>query len=62
MSALAEQYERRYPETGIEDAQKEDRMQRLAFREERAAGRRTSRTRGLIVPALPVDENGRLRP
>ena len=49
---LAGEYEKRYPETGIPDAQKQERMERLIFKEERALHRRSGRTRGIIVPAL----------
>ena len=62
---LAAAYERRFPETGIPEAQKQERMERLVFKEERQTLRRTTRTRGLIVPAFPLsalDENGNLRP
>ncbi len=61
MSSLAEQYEKRYPGTGASEAQKEERMDRIRFKEERALLRRTGRTRGIVVPALPVDAEGRLR-
>jgi len=53
MSALADRYEKRYPETGVPEAQKEERMERLLFSEERQSLRRISRTRGIVVPALP---------
>lgn len=53
MSCLAERYERLYPETGCSEAQKEERMERLDFKEEARALRRTSRNRGIIVPRLP---------
>lgn len=53
MSALAEQYEKRYPETGIPEAQKEERMERILFKDEARSLRRTGRTRGIIVPELP---------
>lgn len=59
---LAAEYERRFPDTGCPAAQKEERMQRLLFKEERQALRRTGRNRGVVIPALPVDENGRLKP
>lgn len=59
---LVSEYDKRYPEVPIPAAQKEERMERLLHREERQSLRRTGRTRGVIVPALPVDENGRLRP
>ena len=50
---LAGEYEKKYPETGIPDAQKQERMERVLFREERDSLRRTGRNRGIIVPALP---------
>ena len=53
MSALAEQYEKRHPETGIPEAQKEERMERELFKHERRSLRRTSRNRGIVVPELP---------
>ena len=53
---LAREYERRYPETGIPEAQKAERMERLAFKEERRSLRRSGRTRGIVVPALPWKE------
>lgn len=46
-------YERLYPDTGIPEAQKEERMERLTFKDERQSLRRTSRTRGIVVPELP---------
>lgn len=46
-SRLAQEYEKRYPGTGIPEAQKEERMQRLEFKEERQALRRTTRNRGV---------------
>lgn len=62
MASLAEQYETRYPGTGVSEAQKQERMERLAFREERQSLRRTGRTRGVVIPSVPVDKHGRLRP
>ena len=50
---LAADYEKRFPDTGCTAAQKEERMERLIHREERQALRRTNRTRGIVVPALP---------
>ena len=57
MSALAEQYEKRHPETGIPEAQKEERMERLMVKEERQSLQRTQRTRGIVVPQLPWTVN-----
>ena len=62
MSARADQYEKLYPEALTDESQKEERMERMLFKQERRSHWRTGRNRGLIVPALPVDENGRLRP
>lgn len=50
---LAAAYERLYPDTGIPEAQKEERMERLVFKDEARSLRRTSRTRGIVVPELP---------
>lgn len=60
MSALADQYEKLYPETGIPEAQKEERMERMLFKDEQRSLRRTGRTRGIVVPELPWkrDRNG----
>lgn len=62
MPSLADRYEARYPGATSDEAQKEERMQRLDFTEEAQALRRTNRNRGIVVPALPVDEQGRLLP
>lgn len=43
----AARYERLYPDTGCPDAQKEERMQRIDFKQERANHSRTSRNRGV---------------
>lgn len=56
---LAAEYEIRYPETGCSDAQKEERMQRLLFKEERQSLRRTGRNRGIVVPELPYRKEQR---
>jgi hypothetical protein len=48
---LAAAYERRYPDTGVGAAQAQERQERLAFREERESLRRTSRNRGIVIPA-----------
>ena len=50
----AERYERLYPETGCTEAQKQERMERMDFKAEAATRRRTTRNRGIIVPALPA--------
>lgn len=53
MPTPVERYDKRYPDTGVGEAQKQERAERLAFKEDRKALRRTSRTRGIIVPELP---------
>lgn len=52
-SVKAQRYERLYPETGCSEAQKEERMERIDFKAERTHMRRTGRNRGIVVPALP---------
>lgn len=56
MGELADKYERMYPDTGIPDAQKQERMERIEFKQAAASGRRSMRTRGIIVPALKWKE------
>ena len=56
-SAKAQQYDRRYPGTGCPEAQKEERQERMTFKEERQTLRRTGRNRGIVVPPLPWLEN-----
>jgi hypothetical protein len=53
MPTKAERYEQRYPETGCSEAQKEERMERLDFKDEARTLRRTGRNRGIVVPDLP---------
>lgn len=53
MSTKAERYEKRYPDTGCSEAQKEERMERMDFKDEVRLLHRTSRNRGIIVPELP---------
>jgi hypothetical protein len=48
-----DEYERRYPETGVGGAQKQERAERLAFKTERQTHARTGRNRGIVVPDLP---------
>ncbi|MDP3937553.1 MAG: hypothetical protein Q8R92_05380 [Deltaproteobacteria bacterium] len=50
---LAREYERRWPGTGIPDAQKQERMERRLFYGEQSSLRRTGRTRGIVIPELP---------
>jgi hypothetical protein len=53
MNKDAARYEARCPETGVGEAQAAERQQRRDFREEVSTHRRTGRTRGIVVPALP---------
>lgn len=53
MSSKADRYEQLYPKTGCSEAQKEERMERIDFKQERSALRRTSRTRGVVIPRVP---------
>ncbi len=63
MATLAEKYESIYPGTGVPEAQKEERYERMAFKHETRTLRRTSRLRGIIVPSSAAfDAEGRLRP
>lgn len=55
-SAPADRYERLYPDTGIPEAQKQERMERIDFKAEARDGRRTSRNRGVILPRIPWHE------
>lgn len=58
----ARAYDSAYPGVQIPDAQKAERQERQEFKHERLSLRRTNRTRGIVVPDLPLDEHGRLRP
>lgn len=49
----AAEYERLYPGATDNEAQRAERMDRIAFREERGPVRRRARTRGVVVPDLP---------
>ena len=53
MPSAADRYERLYPGTGIGDAQKQERMERLDFKSEVQTLRRTGRNRGVVIPELP---------
>jgi hypothetical protein len=53
MSKKAERYEKRYPGTGCSEAQKEERMERMDFKEEARSLRRTGRNRGVVIPRIP---------
>lgn len=48
-------YEQRFPGTGISAAQAEERGERLALKEDRQTHRRTTRDRGITVPAEAWD-------
>jgi hypothetical protein len=52
-SPAARAYEAHAPQTGVPEAQAEERAQRRAFQQEARQHRRTGRTRGIIVPELP---------
>lgn len=51
-SPKAREYESRYPGTGIPEAQKEERMERLTFKEERQSLCRTMRNRGVTFAGI----------
>ena len=55
---LAAEYERRYPGAVSDPAQKQERMERELFKEERRSLRRTGRNRGIVVPELPYRREG----
>lgn len=57
MGNLADRYEKLYPDTGASEAQKEERMERIDFKQEVGSLRRTSRNRGLVVPRIPWHED-----
>lgn len=50
MPDAAARYRARHPEAEIGDAQAEERQQRAEFKDEHRSLRRTSRTRGIVVP------------
>ena len=60
MAQRAAQYEALYPDTGISTEQAAERMDRLDHKQDKATHRRTGRTSGIVVPALPWldDEDG----
>jgi hypothetical protein len=53
MADLASRYDALTPGVDIPTAQKEERQERREFKSERASLRRTSRTRGIVIPELP---------
>lgn len=56
MSDLARRYDAEHPGVGISTAQKEERQERREFHRERSSLRRTGRTRGVLIPALPWEK------
>jgi len=64
MSSLADRYERRYPGTGISEAHKEERQERHDLKAGVRSGRRSTRLRGIVIPASAAFDTttGRLRP
>ena len=53
MPSKAERYEARYPGALTDEAQKEERQERIDFKQEVRSGRRSGRNRGIVVPAVP---------
>lgn len=53
MSKKADRYERNYPNTGISEAQKEARQDRIEYNERKRGDGRTSGSRFVSVPDLP---------
>ncbi len=53
MNKKAEAYEKKYPGTGITEAQKIERQDRIEFKERKAGTGRTSGSRFVSVPELP---------
>ncbi len=51
MASRAEKYEAAFPGTGIPEAQKEERYERMEFKQERHTLRRSGRNRGIVVPS-----------
>jgi len=52
----ADNYERLYPETGVGEAQAQERMERKVFKAEPGQHLRTGRNRGIVVPRIPYLE------
>jgi hypothetical protein len=57
-SPKARAYDAHAPETGVPEAQAEERHERRVFREETRQHRRTGRNRGIVVPDLPWKRGG----
>jgi len=53
MTKKSDAYEKKYPGTGISEAQKHERMERLEFKERKAGTGRTSGSRFVSVPDMP---------
>jgi hypothetical protein len=53
----AENYHRLHPDTGVGDAQAQERMERKVFTAESKQLRRTGRNRGIVVPDCPYFRN-----
>ena len=53
MSKKADAYERKYPNTGISEAQKEARQHKIEWKEHKAGTGKTSGSRFVSVPDLP---------
>jgi hypothetical protein len=53
MTKKADAYEKKYPGTGISEAQKHERMERLEFKERKTGTGRTSGSRFVSVPDMP---------
>lgn len=49
MASKAERYEHAFPGTGIPEAQKEERQERIDFKNERRSLSRTGRNRGIVI-------------
>jgi hypothetical protein len=57
-SPKARAYDAHAPETGVPEAQAEERHERRVFGEETRQHRRTGRNRGIVVPDLPWKRGG----
>lgn len=53
MSEKADRYERKFPNTGISEAQKEARQDKIEYKERKVGTGRTSGSRFISVPDLP---------
>lgn len=55
-SELAREYERRFPGAVSDEAQRIERMERIAFKEEARSHHRSGRNRGVVISRLPWRE------